>query len=105
MSTPFPEMNALIKKARAIQSGQERCERLGGHYFFGTGPSKILYPEWGFPDGVIGKIFAGELPPDAAYSGPWVCSQCRCHLSQEQAKDYINTKHERAPYFHSRLWC
>ncbi len=100
------DVQAVINKARAIQAEQERCERLGGHYFFGTGPSKILYPEWDYPPGqVIKDIFAGKLHRDAAYSGPWVCSKCGCHVSQEQAREYINTKRERAAYFHSRLWC
>lgn len=99
-------MNALILKARAIQAEQDRCERLGGHYFFGTRQSKILYPEWDYPPGeVVRKVFAGELDKSAIYSGPWVCSRCRCHVSQEAAVDYINSKAERRVYYDSRLWC
>lgn len=62
MSTPFPEMNRLIVKARAMQAEQEARERMGGHHFFGTGPSKILYPEWDFPLGeVVRQVFDGKL--------------------------------------------
>lgn len=102
----YPDVRKLVEKARAVEAEMYRCERLGGHHFFGTGPSKILYPEWDYPPGeVIRLVFAGKLDKSACYSGPWKCSKCRCCISQEKAKEYINTKAERAPYFQSRLWC
>lgn len=101
-----PEVRALIDRARAMQATHEACERTGGHYFFGTGPSKILYPEWDFPPGeVVRQVFAGTLPPGAVYSGPWFCSRCRRCASQEEARQYMQTKPQNAAYFHSRLWC
>lgn len=101
----FPDVRALIDKARWLQDEQYRCERVGGHYMFGTGPSKILYPEWEYPNGVTRLVFQGKLPPSACYSGPWFCSRCRCCMSQEDARKYMNTKRERAAYFQSNLWC
>lgn len=99
------DFKRVADRARAMQQEQEACERTGGHYFFGTGPSKILYPEWEYPNGVIGLIFDGTLPPEAAYSGPWFCSRCRRCASQEEAAAYRARFGEIRMYWDSKLWC
>ncbi len=86
MSTPYPEMNALIDKARVIQAEQEQCERGGGHWYQVDGFSQIAHPE----------VYWGDHPKVKSLSEivfrAYVCRECGCRVSVEEGREYMCNK-------------
>jgi hypothetical protein len=87
-----------------MKEEQDRCERLGGHWYFGTRPSQIAHPQEYFEPGwAVRALFSGEIKK--IEWAAWKCGRCGQMVSEEEAMAYHARIHEVRKYWLSRLWC
>jgi hypothetical protein len=98
------QVSELAARARTMKEEQDRCERLGGHWYFGTRPSQIAHPQEYFEPGwAVRALFSGEIKK--IEWAAWKCGRCGQMVSEEEAMAYHARIHEVRKYWLSRLWC